>query len=66
MHGFDKDNKEIIETVTVDGWSKKLVNVDRILSVSEKFVLTSYADGRIIYWEYKEGFKSLKRRLKSV
>jgi hypothetical protein len=42
VHGFDSENKEIEEYVTVSEPAKKIVNVDRILSVSEKFILISY------------------------
>ena len=62
-HGFDADNKEIEEVVNASSYSKKLVAVDRIKSVSEKYILTDYVDGRWIYWEYKESFEELKSLL---
>ena len=62
-HGYDDDNKEITEAVKVEGFSKKIVAVSRIKSISEKYILTDYLDGRWIYWEYKEGFEVLKIRL---
>ncbi|MDF1759293.1 MAG: hypothetical protein P1U40_02030 [Coxiellaceae bacterium] len=63
LHGFDQDNKEIIEEVTVDKPAKKLINVSRILSVSEKFILTSYAYDRIVYWEYLEEYEQIKKMI---
>ncbi len=63
LHGFDQDNKEIIEEVIVDQATKKLINVDRILSVSPKFILTSYACNRIIYWEYHEDYDQVRNML---
>ncbi|SED05200.1 hypothetical protein SAMN04489761_4111 [Tenacibaculum sp. MAR_2009_124] len=63
VHGYDKDNKEIIESVHVEGFSKKLVAKSRIKSVSEKFILTDYAEGRWIYWEYQEDFETIKNKL---
>ncbi len=57
MHGFDDNNKEIEEVVSVPEWSEKLIAIDRIMSVSEKYILTTYADGRIIYWQYEGGLK---------
>ncbi len=62
MHGFDSENKEIIEAVNVEKPSVKLIAIDRILSISEKFVLTSYLD-RLIYWEYQENFKDVVAQL---
>ncbi len=66
LHGFDADNKEIIEEVTVDQPTKKLVAVDRILSLGEKFILTTYAFGRIVYWEYEGSYESIKEKLQQA
>ena len=63
MHGFDENNKEIEETVSVPEWSEKLIAVDRIMSVSEKFILTTYAEGRLIYWQYEGGLSALEKIL---
>ncbi|AXT54271.1 hypothetical protein J8L88_15125 [Aquimarina sp. MMG015] len=63
VHGFDARNQEIIEEVEVKSPSKKLVSVDRILSVSEKYILIKYAFDRIIYWEYLEDYENLKTML---
>ncbi|WP_299711911.1 hypothetical protein [uncultured Tenacibaculum sp.] len=63
IHGFDTQNKEIIEEVTVDGFNKKLVNLDRIKSVSEKFILTDYAHDRWIYWEYEGDINEIRQQL---
>ena len=62
-HGYDGDNEEITVAVQVDGFSKKMVAVSRIKSISEKYILTDYIDGRWIYWEYKEGFEHLRNIL---
>ena len=63
VHGFDADNKEITEAITVEGFSKKIVAVSRIKSVSEKYILTDYVFGRWVYWEYEGDFKSIKKLL---
>ncbi|SFZ90964.1 hypothetical protein SAMN05428642_1011292 [Flaviramulus basaltis] len=62
-HGYDSENKEIVEHVSVETFSKKLVAISRIKSVSEKYILTDYLDGRWIYWEYKGEFEVLKKAL---
>ncbi len=48
VHGYDDQNKEVVENVTVDTFSKKIININRIKSVSEKYILTDYSDGRWI------------------
>ncbi len=58
-HGYDNENNEITENVKVDGFFKKIVALSRIKSISEKYILTDYIDGRWIYWEYKEKFEDL-------
>ncbi len=62
-HGYDDENKEIIEKITVDGFSKKIVAISRIKSVSETYILTDYIEGRWIYWEYEESFEDIKNIL---
>jgi len=63
IHGFDMVNKEITEKVNVSEFSKKIVAVSRIKSISEKYILTDYLDGRWIYWEYGESYDELKNKL---
>ncbi len=62
-HGYDVMNKEITEEITAEGFSKKMIAISRIKSVSEKFILTDYVDGRWIYWEYIEDYEVLKSTL---
>ncbi|WP_194533879.1 hypothetical protein [Zobellia nedashkovskayae] len=65
-HGYDQNNKEIEERIVVEGFSKKLVAVNRIKSVSEKYILTDYLDGRWMYWEYLESYEEVKQMLTDV
>jgi hypothetical protein len=62
-HGYDDKNKEVLEHVHSDTFSKKIVAVSRIKSISDKYILTDYVDGRWIYWEYKEAFTEVKKAL---
>ncbi|MGB5419887.1 hypothetical protein [Algibacter sp.] len=64
-HGYDKKNVEVLQHVHSDMFSKKLVAISRIKSVSEKYILTDYVDGRWIYWEYEEDFEDVKSTLES-
>ena len=50
-HGYDTRNKEIVEEI-VSPFSNKVVTASRIKSVSEKYVLTNYLDGRWILGIY--------------
>lgn len=65
-HGYDAENNEILEQVTVEGFSKKVIAISRIKSVSEKYILTDYANGRWIYWEYEEDYDYVKKLLVSL
>jgi hypothetical protein len=62
-HGYDNKNKEVLEHVHSETFSKKLVAVSRIKSVSEKYILTDYVDSRWIYWEYEESFEDVNKML---
>lgn len=63
LHGFDHHNNEILEKVQVANPQKKLINVQRILSLSERFILTTYGFDRLIYWEYEEDYETVKKLL---
>lgn len=63
LHGFDADNKEIIEEVTVNEPMLKSIAVERIQSLSEKSILTTYAFDRLIYWEYTNTYDEIKKAL---
>lgn len=62
-HGYDDKNKEVLEHVHSKTFSKKIVPVSRIKSISEKYILTDYVDGRWIYWEYEQDFEDVKKAL---
>ena len=63
VHGFDKNNKQIEEVVSVPNFTEKIIAIDRIKSLSEKYILTDYLDGRWIYWEYKESFEFVAKKI---
>ena len=62
-HGFDEENKEILEEVIVEKPRRKLIRIDRIQSVSEKYILSSYGFGRLVYWEYEGSYADMKALL---
>lgn len=63
VHGFDDEHQEIQEAINVKGYTTKLVAISRIKSISEKYILTDYAHGRWIYWEYEGSLETIKREL---
>lgn len=63
MHGFDVDNKEIIEKCSPNEPTTKLISIDRIKSLCKDLILIDYADGRWIFWEYEDDFEDVERRL---
>ncbi|MCH4553184.1 hypothetical protein [Aestuariibaculum lutulentum] len=65
-HGYDAENNEVLEHVVVESFSKKVVAISRIKSVSEKYILTDYTNGRWIYWEYEEDYDYVKKLLVSL
>jgi hypothetical protein len=65
-HGYDADNQEILEDVKDERFVEKLVLVERIQSIGEKYLLVTGSHGRMLYWEYEGGFEALKSRLQKA
>ncbi|MBB6001624.1 hypothetical protein [Arcicella rosea] len=63
VHGFDANNKEIIEEVIVTEKMVKIVAIKRIQSISAKYILVTGSHGRMMYWEYEESFEDLQKQL---
>ena len=45
---------------------EKLLRIERIQSISEKYLLVSASHGRVAYWEYEGGLTALRRRLEQA
>jgi len=65
MHGYDADNKEILEKVSKTAYGKKIILLERIQSVTEQYILVSSSHARVMYWEYAETMQQLKQKLES-
>jgi hypothetical protein len=63
VHGFDEDNKEIVEKVNEQHYVTKIVAVNRIQSISEQFILVTSSHGRVMYWEYDETLQGVREKL---
>ena len=42
------------------------MRLERIQSVSEKYVLVTSSHGRVVHWEYEGGLVALKARLRAA
>jgi len=65
-HGYDIDNKEVMEVVDGQQPAKKIVAISRVQSLTEKYVLVSAGYGRFMYWEYHDGYNVIKDRLRTA
>ncbi|MEO5686098.1 MAG: hypothetical protein ABIR54_01955 [Burkholderiaceae bacterium] len=63
MHGYTSDNVEIVEEFTDEAFVEKLIAVDRIQSLTEKYVLVTSSHGRVMYWEYEGTLAVVQERL---
>jgi hypothetical protein len=63
MHGYTADNQEIVDEVKDEEFVEKLIAIDRIQSVSQKYVLVTSSHGRVLYWEYEGDLASVTARL---
>lgn len=66
VHGYDDNNKEIEEVFNETEFMLKIVAIERIQSISEKYILVKCSHGRIMYWEYKGTMEELKQKLLSI
>ena len=63
MRGYDDDNNAVVENHAEQEFTKKLISVERIQSITEEYILvTSYHD-RDMYWEYDCTMQELAIRL---
>jgi hypothetical protein len=63
MHGYTVDNQEIVEEFKDEAFVEKLIAIERIQSLTDKYVLVTSSHGRVMYWEYDGSLASVKSRL---
>lgn len=66
LHGYTQENKEIEEVFNEPHFVKKIVAIDRIQSISDKYILVKSSHDRLMYWEYKGTMEELKQRLLAI
>lgn len=63
VHGYDENNREVVEKIEEPAFMTKLIAIERIQSISERYVLVTGSHGRIMYWEYRGTMDELRARL---
>lgn len=66
VHGFDNQNNEIQEHLDETHFTKKIIAIERIKSISEKYLLVTSSHKRIMYWEYKGSMAEVKQKLINI
>ena len=66
VHGYDAQNKEIQEIFNEVDFMKKIISIERIKSISEKYLLVTSSHDRLMYWEYKETMEEVKQKLINI
>jgi len=63
VHGFDDENREIVEEVQETEYVRKIIALERIQSISEQYLLVTSSHGRVMYWEYEETLDDVTSKL---
>lgn len=63
MHGYNEQNQEVLEEVKEKDYVRKLISLDRILSIGDQYILVQSSHGRVMFWEYKDSLDVLTKRL---
>jgi hypothetical protein len=66
VHGYTAENQEVIEEFHDEPFLEKLIAIERIQSVTEKYLLVSSTHGRVMYWEYEGDLDSIAQRLNAA
>lgn len=65
-HGYTSDRQPIVDDVPADGFVDKLIRVDRILSITPKYIFIECPHDTAQTWEYEGGFDEMKKRMSSA
>lgn len=63
VHGFDEANREIAECPEETDFTRKLIAISRIQSISDQYLLVTGSHGRMMYWEYRGSLDEVEARL---
>ena len=66
IHGYDSQNNEIKEIVNEVDFTKKIIAIERIKSISKNYLLVTSSHDRIMYWEYKGNMDLVKEKLINI
>lgn len=62
-HGYDENRKLIIDEVLKEEYVEKLIQVERILSITEDHIFIKCPHDTVQTWDYEGGFDAMKARL---
>ncbi|CAG8863694.1 hypothetical protein PS627_00632 [Pseudomonas fluorescens] len=62
-HGYDSDRQLIIVDLPPAPWVRKLIKVDRILSVTEDYIFIECPHDTVQTWEYEGSLADFMTRL---
>ena len=63
FHGYDAQHRELLVEQPEEPFVDKLLNLDRLLSATERLLLVAGPEGRQYYWEYEGGLAALEASL---
>ena len=63
MRGYDDDNNAVVENHAEQEFTKKLISVERIQSITEEYILVTSSHDRDMHWEYDCTMQELAIRL---
>lgn len=65
-HGYTDDRQLIVDDVPSDGFVEKVIKIDRILSITAKYIFIETPHDTVQTWEYEGGFESMKKKMSSA
>lgn len=65
-HGYTNDRQLIIDDVPSEEFVEKVIKIDRILSITAKYIFIETPHDTVQTWEYEGGFESMKKRMSSA
>lgn len=65
-HGYDTARQLIIDELPVVPLVRKLIKVERILSVTEAYIFIECPHGTVQTWEYEGSLADIMKKLASV
>ncbi|MBN2484335.1 MAG: hypothetical protein JXB34_00030 [Bacteroidales bacterium] len=62
-HGYNSSGSEHKELFSVEIPKQVIIPLDSVVYADNEHIVTRYIAGRLIYWEYHNGYEYLKNKL---